>query len=65
MEQNKIMEWSKLFGNGAVIPLNGRVDFEDGWLLKPSFIPKDEHDHNQFTTHKKPLFWYNSFYQNT
>jgi hypothetical protein len=23
-------------------PAKGRVDFEDGWLIKPSFITKDE-----------------------
>jgi hypothetical protein len=31
---------------------NGRVDFEDGWLIKSSFIPKDEHEACQLTRTK-------------
>ena len=33
-------------------PANGRVDFEDGWLIKSSFITKDEHEACQLTRTK-------------
>jgi hypothetical protein len=51
MELKEIMECSNLPGivACAVILLMGRVDFEDGWLLKSSFITKDEHDACQLT----------------
>jgi hypothetical protein len=35
-------------------PANGRVDFEDGWLIKSSFITKDEHEACQLTRTKAP-----------
>jgi hypothetical protein len=40
-------------------PANGRVDFEDGWCIKFSFITKDEHEACQMTRTKakKKLFW--------
>ena len=40
-------------------PAKGRVDFEDGWLIKPSFITKDEKKLVSWpgpNSHKKPLF---------
>jgi hypothetical protein len=33
-------------------PANGRVDFEDGWLIKSSFITQDEHEACQLTRTK-------------
>ncbi len=33
-------------------PANGRVDFEDSWLIKSSFIFKDEHEASQLTKTK-------------
>jgi len=33
-------------------PANGRVDFEDGWLIKSSIITKDEHEACQLTRTK-------------
>jgi hypothetical protein len=35
-------------------PAKGRVDFEDGWLLKSSFITKDEMKACQLTKTKFP-----------
>jgi hypothetical protein len=38
----------------AVIPLiGGWLDFEDGWLIKSSFITKDEHKVCKMTNAKK------------
>jgi hypothetical protein len=31
---------------------NGRVDFEDGWFIKSSFVTKDEHETCQLTRTK-------------
>ena len=47
-------------------PANGRVDFEDGWLIKSSFLTKDEHEtcHLTRTKVKKVLmldFFFNLF----
>jgi hypothetical protein len=33
-------------------PTNGRVDFENGWLIKSSFITTDEHEACQLTRTK-------------
>jgi hypothetical protein len=33
---------------------NGRVDFEDGWLIKSSFITKDEHEACQLNQDQSP-----------
>jgi hypothetical protein len=33
-------------------PAKGRVDFEDGWLIKSSFITKDEMKACQLTRNK-------------
>jgi hypothetical protein len=33
-------------------PAKGRVEFEDGWLIKPSFITKDEMKACQLTSTK-------------
>ena len=35
-------------------PAKGRVDFEDGWLIKSSFITKDEMKACQLTRNKLP-----------
>jgi hypothetical protein len=35
-------------------PAKGRVDFEDGWLIKSSFITKDEMKACQLTRTKLP-----------
>jgi hypothetical protein len=35
-------------------PAKGRVDFEDGWLIKSSFITKDEMKACQLTRTKFP-----------
>jgi hypothetical protein len=35
-------------------PAKGRVDFEDGWLIKSSFITKDEMKACQLTKTKLP-----------
>jgi hypothetical protein len=35
-------------------PAKGRVEFEDGWFIKPSFITKDEMKACQLTKNRNP-----------
>jgi hypothetical protein len=56
-----IKAWNQKFSGNqpgivayAVILQKGRVDFEDGWLIKSSFITKDELKACQLTRTKLP-----------
>ena len=42
--------------NILILPANQRVDFENGWLIKSSFITKDEHKVCQLNRTKVQMF---------
>jgi hypothetical protein len=49
------IEWKLTWHNCIYCnPAKGRVDFEDGWLIKSSFITKDEMKACQLTRTKLP-----------